>query len=72
MELFSKSFEGLVRQVFEKEDCTVIATIPLTKGRPIPTVDMLKNRSDCTSFFVTKDNRDSIEDEILSLVMHIA
>ena len=69
MELFSESFEGLVRQIFEKEDCTVIATIPLNKGRPIPIVDFLKKRSDCTSFFVTKDNRDSIEDEIFSLVM---
>ena len=65
MELFSTTFEGLIRQIYEQNNCNIIATIPLPKGKPIELIDSLKNRTDCKIFTVTKANRDNIENDIV-------
>ncbi|XP_035828837.1 cancer-related nucleoside-triphosphatase homolog isoform X2 [Aplysia californica] len=43
MELFSQNFIQAVRKVLSKPDITVVATIPVPKGRPIPFVEELRN-----------------------------
>jgi len=48
MELFSHSFISLVRELFLLQQATILATVPLTKQRPISFVDELKNRKDVT------------------------
>lgn len=46
MELFSQSFISSVRELFSLQQATILATVPLTKQRPISFVDELKNRKD--------------------------
>ena len=65
MELFSETFESLIKQIYEQNDCNIIATIPIPKGKPFKLIESLKNRPDCKIFTVTKTNRDNIENEIL-------
>ena len=48
MELFSQSFISSVRELFSLQQATILATVPLTKQRPILFVDELKNRKDVT------------------------
>lgn len=48
MELFSQSFVSSVRELFSLEQATVLATVPVTRERPIPFVDELKSREDVT------------------------
>ena len=48
MELFSHSFISSVRELFSLQQATILATVPLTKQRPISFVDELKNRKDVT------------------------
>lgn len=53
MELFSQSFVNLVRELFASPQATILATVPITKQRPIPFVDELKCREDVTLIEVT-------------------
>lgn len=46
MELFSQSFVNSVRELFSSPQATILATVPVTKQRPIPFVDELKCRED--------------------------
>lgn len=48
MELFSQSFISSVRELFSLKQAAILATVPLTKQRPILFVDELKNRKDVT------------------------
>lgn len=48
MELFSQSFISSVRELFSLEQATILASVPLTKQRPISFVDELKKRKDVT------------------------
>ena len=48
MELFSESFVNSVHELLSSSQATVLATVPVTKQRPIPFVDELKNRKDIT------------------------
>ena len=48
MELFSPSFISSVHELFSLQQATILATVPLTKQRPISFVDELKNRKDVT------------------------
>ena len=65
MELFSKRFEKEVRAVFDRPGISIVATVPVAK---LPLTESLKSRTDCNSFAVTKENRDSLLDEILSIM----
>ena len=58
MELFSQSFVNLVRELFASPQATILATVPITKQRPIPFVDELKCREDVTLIEVSNaENR---------------
>ena len=48
MELFSQSFVNSVCELFSSSQATVLATVPVTKQRPIPFVDELKKHKDVT------------------------
>lgn len=52
MELLSEEFVHLVRTVYEQKHCTVLATIPVAKGRPIALLEELRKRQDCQVFEV--------------------
>ena len=52
MELFSQEFVQLVRTLFEQKQCTLLATIPIARGRPIALVEDLRQSPDCQVFAV--------------------
>ena len=66
MELFSTKFESMVKTLFEKNVSNIIATVPISKGKPIPLVESLKNSKTSKIFEVTKHNRDTIDTEVMS------
>ncbi|KAK3092620.1 hypothetical protein FSP39_005063 [Pinctada imbricata] len=68
MELFSQSFIQIVRDTLNRADTTVLATIPVPKGRPIPFVEEVRSRKDVVVFNVSKANRDAILDDIIKAV----
>lgn len=53
MELFSQVFIRTVKDILNKPNTTVLATIPIAKGRPIPFVEEVRNRTDCCLFTVS-------------------
>ncbi|XP_074629699.1 cancer-related nucleoside-triphosphatase homolog [Acropora palmata] len=68
MELFSQSFINLVRELFASPQATILATVPITKQRPIPFVDELKCREDVTLIEVTRTTRDDLVSEVLRML----
>uniref|UniRef100_A0A3P9AEA3 Uncharacterized protein n=1 Tax=Esox lucius TaxID=8010 RepID=A0A3P9AEA3_ESOLU len=70
MELFSQSFIRAVRQTLDSSVCCVLGTIPLPKGKPLVLVEEIRARPDVTVFTVTKDNRDVILSDILSVLQN--
>ena len=68
MELLSAEFVKLVTSLFEQNSTNIIATIPMPKGKPIPFVESLKNKSDSSIYIVTKNNRNTIDSEIMSII----
>lgn len=68
MELFSDPFKQRVQALFANPHLTVLATIPIAKGRPIPFVEAIRGRKDAKLFEVSPKNRDYILDEIVATV----
>ena len=73
MELFSSSFKSLVSCLFESSrdgNVRVVATIPVipARGNPNPFIENIRSRKDAVLFTVTKDNRDTIFDEIVAVL----
>ncbi|PFX27426.1 Cancer-related nucleoside-triphosphatase [Stylophora pistillata] len=68
MELFSDCFVRAVRELFSSPQATILATVPVTKQRPIPFVDELKNRRDVTLIEVTKGTRDELVSDVVRLL----
>ena len=56
MELFSSAFCNTVEHLFEMENIVILATIPMSKGKPIRLVDKLKGRPDVKLLMVSKLN----------------
>ena len=52
MELFSRPFCQAVKKVFEQTATVVIATVPISKGKPLHLVDEIKRRPDCILYEV--------------------
>ena len=52
MELLSHSFCIAVRKVFEQEGVIILATVPISKGKPLQLVEEIKSRSDCILYKV--------------------
>lgn len=67
MELFSQSFVSLVRELFSSPQATILATVPVTKQRPIPFVDELKRREDVTLIEVRYCREQVLEFHVSSL-----
>lgn len=68
MELFSDCFVRAVRELFSYPQATILATVPVTKQRPIPFVDELKNRQDVTLIEVRKSTRDELVSDVVRLL----
>lgn len=68
MELFSQSFIRAVRQTLDSSSCTILGTIPVLKHKPLAPVEEVRGRSDVKVFTISKENRNSILQDILSTV----
>ncbi|XP_071453785.1 cancer-related nucleoside-triphosphatase homolog [Hetaerina americana] len=71
MEMFSENFKREVIKVFDGPN-TVLATIPMPKGRPIPFIEDLKKRPYVKIITVTRENRNVLEDEITVSLLPIS
>ncbi|XP_068751479.1 cancer-related nucleoside-triphosphatase homolog [Montipora capricornis] len=68
MELFSQSFVNYVRELFSLSQATILATVPVTKQRPIAFVDELKRREDVTLIEVSRSSRDELVGEVVRML----
>uniref|UniRef100_A0A5F8GMZ8 Nucleoside-triphosphatase, cancer-related n=1 Tax=Monodelphis domestica TaxID=13616 RepID=A0A5F8GMZ8_MONDO len=68
MELFSQTFIQAVRQTLSSPGTVILGTIPIPKGKPLTLVEEIRNRNDVKVFSVTKENRDSLLQEIVTAV----
>lgn len=68
MELFSKAFQDAVHKIFNSLNCVIIATVPVSKGKPFPIVDELLSRKDTVLFTVTRECRDHMINEVVSKI----
>ncbi|XP_067840254.1 cancer-related nucleoside-triphosphatase [Heptranchias perlo] len=68
MELFSEPFIQAVRQILDGTGATILGTIPVPKGKPLGLVEEIRSRRDVKIFNITKDNRNSIVQEIVTSV----
>lgn len=69
MELCSRYFSEAVKGVFADPKAVVIATIPVPKGKPLPLVEEIRRRKDVLLVTVTRENRDSILDDVINQVI---
>ena len=70
MEMFSKRFSILVKEVFNKNDLHILATIPnKVTGGPLGTLlESLKQNPHCNLIEVTKANRNDLIERICSIL----
>ena len=54
MELFSCSFCDTVEHLFELSNVVMLATVPISKGKPIQLVERLKGRTDVKLLTVSR------------------
>ncbi|KAK0146372.1 Cancer-related nucleoside-triphosphatase [Merluccius polli] len=66
MELFSQPFIRAVRQTLDSPCCSILGTIPISRGKPLALVEEVRSRSDVKVFTVSKDNRNVILQDIIS------
>lgn len=52
MEMFCESFVREVRSLLENPTTTVLTTIPVAKGKPIPLVEEIRHRKDAVLYQV--------------------
>ncbi|XP_068920967.1 cancer-related nucleoside-triphosphatase isoform X3 [Petaurus breviceps papuanus] len=70
MELFSQTFIHAVRQTLSSPGTVILGTIPIPKGKPLTLVEEIRNRNDVKVLNVTKENRDSLLQEIVTAVQN--
>ncbi|XP_068597459.1 cancer-related nucleoside-triphosphatase [Brachionichthys hirsutus] len=68
MELFSQSFISSARQTLDGSARTVLGTIPAPKGKPLVLVEEVRSRGDVKVFAVSKENRNTILQDILAVL----
>ncbi|XP_064623504.1 cancer-related nucleoside-triphosphatase homolog [Lineus longissimus] len=68
MELMSNNFQGIVKDVFQRPNSTVLCTIPIGRGRPIQLIEDIKSGANSKVFYVTTMNRDQIHRNILEIL----
>lgn len=69
METSSSRFSSQVLEIFDRSNLRILATIPVAKGRPLVVVEKLRCRPDVKIFTVTRNNRDTLVDEIVALMI---
>ncbi|CAH1790759.1 unnamed protein product [Owenia fusiformis] len=60
MEMFSDNFTQTVVDLVNAPNTTILAVVPVPKGRPTPILDEIRQRKDVKSIWVSKLNRDNI------------
>ncbi|XP_022329301.1 cancer-related nucleoside-triphosphatase-like [Crassostrea virginica] len=68
MELFSATFVSMVQDILKCPTSTVITTIPIPKGKPIPFVEEIRNHPQVQVFTVTMENRNHIIEDIMKTI----
>lgn len=70
MEMFSQGFVRGVRHVMSQPNLTLLTTIPIPKGKPIPLVEEIRNHPDVLLVNLTRENRDdgSLHEKILTVL----
>ncbi|XP_033000178.1 cancer-related nucleoside-triphosphatase [Lacerta agilis] len=68
MELFSQSFIQAARQILIGSGTVILGTIPVPKGKPLGLVEEIRSRKEVKVFNITKENRDSILQDIVAAV----
>ncbi|KAL0892760.1 hypothetical protein ABMA27_014466 [Loxostege sticticalis] len=64
MELLSNSFRTRINEIFRPiSECVVLATIPTRRSSPI--VESIRNNSEAKVWTVTRENRNTMHEEIL-------
>ncbi|XP_062375988.1 cancer-related nucleoside-triphosphatase isoform X2 [Sardina pilchardus] len=66
MELFSQAFIRAVRQTLDCSNCSILGTIPIPKGKPLGLVEEVRGRADVKVFMISKENRNTILQEIVA------
>lgn len=70
MEMFSSSFVQTVRRLLAHDvGTTVLATIPIAKGRPIPLVEELRHSTDAKLVMISRVNREEVVAEVVQSVL---
>ncbi|KAK2167213.1 hypothetical protein LSH36_31g06006 [Paralvinella palmiformis] len=69
MELFSQRFVQAVRDLLAKPSSTILATIPIPKGRPIAFVEEIRSNREAVVFQISRENRDHILEDIIQAVI---
>ncbi|KAF9790088.1 hypothetical protein SFRURICE_002453 [Spodoptera frugiperda] len=65
MEFFSEKFKKVIQTIFSpSSEYTVLATIPIRKSDKL--IESIRNHSQARVWTLTKENRNSIQDEILN------
>ncbi|XP_042857134.1 cancer-related nucleoside-triphosphatase homolog [Penaeus japonicus] len=67
MEMFSQGFVTNVQRILAQPGTTVLATIPIPKGKPIPLVEQIRNNKNVFLVNLSKANRDDedLKEEIV-------
>ncbi|XP_048361170.1 cancer-related nucleoside-triphosphatase [Sphaerodactylus townsendi] len=68
MELFSQSFTQAVCQILNGSGNVIFGTIPVPKGKPLGLVEEIRNRKEVTVFSITRENRDSVLQDVVTAV----
>lgn len=66
MELFSKKFEELVRNLLKERDIKAVITIPIKDVHPL--VKEIRNNPNLKVLEITYSNRDTIPDKVLEIL----
>ncbi|CAG7835566.1 unnamed protein product [Allacma fusca] len=67
MEMFSKRFQVAVREAFTS-DLTILATIPIPKGKPIALVEEVRQNPNSKLFQIDRSNRNTVLLDILKIL----
>lgn len=67
MELFSSHFQRAVRAAFGS-DATIVATVPVPRGKMAPLLAQLRERADTRLLEVTRQNRQELVSEVVRFV----
>uniref|UniRef100_UPI00358F8C33 cancer-related nucleoside-triphosphatase isoform X2 n=1 Tax=Myxine glutinosa TaxID=7769 RepID=UPI00358F8C33 len=68
MELFSQAFRSAVGQLLDRPGTTVLGTLPAPRSRSPEFVEKVRNRQDVKVFTITKENRNSILNDVIDAV----